>query len=255
MLRIRVIPVLLLENGGLVKTVKFDKKTYIGDPINAIKIFNEKEVDELILLDINASKTNKEPNYKLLEYIATECFMPFSYGGGVKNLKQIRKLFSIGIEKVVINAALHSDVTFLKEAVQIYGSQSIVASVDIKKNFFGQYGVYSYLDKKIVTKNIKNFIQKLETLGIGEIVFNDVNNDGVMNGYNIELIKLLNSLTTVPTVFCGGSKNFNDLIKASKIGAMALGAGSMFVYNGVHRAVLINYPKQTQLQELNNIVI
>jgi len=252
MLRVRVIPVLLLEEDYLVKTIKFKKKTYIGDPINAIRIFNEKEVDELVLLDINASRVGNSPNYKLLKSIATECFMPFSYGGGVNSLNQIRELFSIGIEKVVINTALYSNIDFLIEAIKVYGSQSIVASIDIKKNFFGQYGVYSYLYNKILTKDINKLIKKIESLGVGEIIFNDVNNDGIMNGYNIELIKMLNNLTTVPVVFCGGSGNIDDLVVASRAGATALGAGSMFVYNGTHKAVLINYPKQCQLQEIND---
>lgn len=251
MLKIRIIPILLLENNGLVKTKQFKKRTYIGDSINAIKIFNEKEVDELVVLDIDASKKTKEPNFALLKELATECFMPFGYGGGIKKLEHIQKLFSLGIEKVIINSALQEDRKFIEEAIQIYGSQSIVASVDIKKTFFGSYSIYNHVKRKNITKDIKSYIQELEEFGFGEIIVNNIDKDGMMNGYDLTLLKILEDSTRLPIVHAGGAKNLNDIKLAVSEGATSLAAGSMFVFQGEHNAVLISYPKYKELEKIS----
>lgn len=251
MLKLRVIPVLLLKKNGLVKTTKFKKGKYLGDPINIVKIFNEKEVDELVILDILASQENKEPNYSLIEDIASECFMPFAYGGGIKNFEQIKRIFSLGVEKVIINTRLDGDNFFLQKAVDFFGSQSIVASVDIKKNFFGRYGIYKHKKNKIITTDVEKYVKSLEKLGVGEIFFNDVDRDGTREGYNLDLMQQLNCMTTLPTVYCGGADSINDIRAASTKGATSLAAGSMFVLRGEHRAVLISYPMYEDLEKLN----
>lgn len=248
MLQTRIIPVLLMHKGGLYKTKKFKKPKYIGDSINAIKIFNEKEVDELILLDIDASKENKEPNYKLIEDIASECFMPLCYGGGIKNLEQIKKIFSLGVEKISLNNILFEDDTLVKKAVEIYGSQSIVASVDINKTIFGKHTIYNYKTKKNTTLSYYNFINKLEEIGIGEILINSVYNDGMLGGYDIELLKNISEKINIPIVALGGAGSIDDFKKViDNTEISALAAGSMFVFHGKHQAVLIKYPKREEI--------
>lgn len=251
MLRLRVIPVLLLENNGLVKTTKFKNGKYLGDPLNTIKIFNEKEVDELVLLDILASKNGNEPNYSLINDIATECFMPLAYGGGIKSLEQIKKIFSLGVEKVIINSSLNGNTNFIKESISFFGSQSIVASVDIKKDFLGRYGIYDYKRKKIISRDMSLYVKNLENMGFGEILFNDVDRDGTRLGYNTKLIEELYSLTNLPTIFCGGANKLEDILQVAKMGVKALAAGSMFVLHGEYKAVLINYPKSEELDKIN----
>jgi imidazole glycerol-phosphate synthase subunit HisF len=250
MLQTRIIPVLLIHKGGLYKTKKFKKPKYVGDPINAIKIFNEKEVDELILLDIDASKENKEPNYKLIEDIASECFMPLCYGGGVKNLEQIKKIFSFGVEKISLNNILFEDDTLVKKAVEIYGSQSIVASVDINKTIFGKHAIYNYKTKKHTTLSYCNFINKLEKIGIGEILINCVYNDGMQTGYDLELLKIIANEVAIPVIALGGASSLEDFKKVivdTEVSALA--AGSMFVFHGKHQAVLIKYPKRDEIEK------
>ena len=245
MLRHRIIPVLLLHNDGLVKTKQFTSPVYLGDPLNAIHIFNDKEVDELIFLDIDASRDRKEIDFELIKDIAAECFMPFAYGGGIKSIDEIEKLFYIGVEKVIINNGLKNE-SLIKEAVRRFGSQSIVASVDIKNN-----AVYSYLDKKNLSLNIEDYMLKLESLHVGEIFVNNVSRDGMMQGYDILLMKHLSSITEVPMIACGGAGNMNDLkniIQQTSISAVA--AGSFFVFVGPHNAVLITYPKYEDLEKL-----
>jgi cyclase len=251
MARIRVIPVLLLKNTGLYKTIKFKEPRYIGDPMNAVKLFNDKEVDELIFLDITATKEKKVPNYEAISEVASECFMPFSYGGGIDSMEKMSLLFSIGVEKVVLNTILHSNLNLVKEAADRYGSQSIVASIDVKKSLFGKYEVFTHSGTINTKKDPIQFAIEMENAGVGEIIINSIDRDGVMKGYDIDLIKNITSKLDVPLIACGGAGTIDDLSKAVKEGhASAVGAGSMFIYHGKHNAVLINYPNQQDLKKI-----
>lgn len=248
MLRVRVIPTLLLKNQGLYKTTKFKNPKYVGDPINAVKIFNEKEADELVFLDISASKENKRPNFKMIENIASEAFMPIAYGGGIKNLTDIQQLFKIGIEKIVINTYAHENPNFIREAANIAGSQSIVVSIDVKKNFFGKYEMFSHSGTKKIKKDPFIYIKEIEKMGAGEIVINSIDKDGTRTGFDIALIEKTSSLVNLPIIALGGAGSIEDLGEAvNKGGASGVAAGSMFVFYGKHRAVLITYPKYSEL--------
>ncbi len=250
MLRHRVIPVLLLHDNGLVKTKQFGSPIYLGDPLNTINILNDKEVDELIFLDIDATKYNKQIDFELIKSISQECFMPFGYGGGIKTIEDIEKLFYLGVEKVIINNSLKNE-QLIVDAVKRFGSQSIVASVNIKKDKNNNYQIYSYLDKKIMKYDFLEYIKKIEQLNVGEVFINNVDKDGMMNGYDIELMKLLSSSVNIPMIACGGAGSLNDLkeiIVNTNISAVA--AGSLFVFYGVHNAVLITYPKYEELEKL-----
>lgn len=250
MLRNRIIPVLLLQNKGLVKTKRFGSPVYLGDPINVINIFNEKEVDELIFLDIDATKNNLDIDFELIRDVSQECFMPFAYGGGVRTIKQLEKLFSIGVEKVIINSALE-DRLFITKAVEKYGSQSIVAGIDIKRGKESQFGIYSYIKKKIVSYDIETYLTYIKYLNIGEIFINDVDNDGVMMGLDINLVKYIHKKISVPMIVCGGAGELKHLSKViSETEVSAIGAGSMFVFYGKHNAVLITYPQYSDLKKL-----
>ncbi|MFW2601005.1 AglZ/HisF2 family acetamidino modification protein [Aliarcobacter butzleri] len=251
MLRYRIIPTLLLHDKGLYKTVKYSikKGKYIGDPINAIKIFNDKGVDELIFLDIDASKEKRAPDFNMLKNIATECFMPVGYGGGITTLEQIKQIFQIGIEKVILNSVLLEDLTLLKSASEAFGTQSIVVSVDIKKNFFGKYKVYNSAKQKNSELDIKKYLQSLEENGAGEIYISSVDKDGTFDGYDIELMKDITKDIKLPVIINGGAKDISDFSRAIKeCGVSAVSAGSMFVFNGPHKAVLITYPEYEKLE-------
>ena len=224
----RVIPVLLLKNNGLVKTVKFKNSRYIGDPINAMKIFNTKQVDELVVLDIMASRDKREPDYDFIKDIVTESFMPVGYGGGVSKLEHIRELFQLGVDKVIINSASILQPDFIKKASEIYGNQSIVVAIDVKKDIWGQYKLYSHLSGKSIKINLFEFIKKMESLGAGEIIINSVDNDGVMKGYDTNLIESVAGIVQVPVIALGGAGSINDLKSAVMHGASAVGAGSSF---------------------------
>jgi cyclase len=253
MLSTRVIPVLLLHKNGLYKTVRFKSPKYIGDPLNAIKIFNEKEVDELIVLDIDKSKKGEEPDFEMISAFASECFMPVCYGGGITKIEQIQKIFSIGIEKVALNTAALKNIDFIKEAVRLFGSQSIVVTIDVKKNLFGKYKIYNHATKKTEKKDLETYIHNLNTIGIGEIMINNVDLDGTQTGYDIPLLKRLTQLTNIPMIACGGAGKLEDFKNAKeKGGVSAVAAGSFFVFNGRHNAVLITYPKYTELEKLFN---
>jgi len=251
MLQTRVIPVLLLQNKGLVKTLKFNKSKYIGDPLNVIKIFNEKEVDELIFLDIDASKKGLEPNYKLIKEFASECFMPVCYGGGITNLEQIKKIFALGIEKVSINHTALKNTNLIKQAIEIYGSQSITISIDIKKSLFGKYKIYNHVTKKTLKVSFLDYIKQIEELGVGEVLINNVDLDGTQTGYDITLLKEVVDNMSIPVIACGGASKLEDfkLVK-EQANISAVGAGSFFVFHGKHNAVLITYPTYEELQKL-----
>ena len=251
MLEKRVIPCLLLHKGGLYKTEKFKKPTYIGDPINAIKIFNEKEVDELMFLDIDVSVENKEPNYKMIEDVASECFMPLCYGGGITTIDQMKKIYTLGVEKISISSQVVLNPNLLKEASNIFGNQSVIVTVDIKKDFWGKKKVFINNGKKNTKLDPIDFIKKVGTLGAGEIVINSVDNDGIMEGYDIEFLKEVKSNTNVPIIALGGAGNLSHLkevFENSNIDAVA--CGSMFVYQGALKGVLISYPSYEKIQDL-----
>lgn len=251
MLRTRVIPVLLLKNAGLVKTRKFKEPKYVGDPINAVRIFNDKEVDELVFLDISATPQKKEPNFELIKDIATEAFMPFAYGGGITNLDQIEKLINLGGEKVVLNTIAVQTPDLVTKAAEIFGNQSIVVSIDVKKSLFGGKKIYTHCGEKKVAKSYIDFAKEMEQRGAGEIIINSIDNDGMMQGYDIHMIKEVSQAVTIPVVASGGAGKLDDFRKAVKEGgASAVAAGSMFVFNGPHRAVLISYPEYKELENL-----
>lgn len=250
MLQHRVIPVLLLKNNGLVKTTRFKEPKYVGDPINAIKIFNDKEVDELMLLDIMASKEKREPNFALIEQIAGECFMPLAYGGGITTFEQAQKLFSLGIEKVCIQSSAIENPDLITELAEHYGSQSIVVSIDIKKSWLGKYELYHASKAKSLSLNWKNYLIEVIEAGAGELVLNAVDKDGTLSGPDLELIKTATSLSKVPLVALGGVASLSDIKAAINAGASAVAAGAFFVYHGPHRAVLITYPKQDELKKI-----
>lgn len=248
MLEKRIIPVLLLKGEGLVKTIKFSNPNYIGDPRNAVKIFNEKEVDEICILDIEASREGRGPNFNLIREIADEAFMPLSYGGGITSLEDIQKLFEIGIEKVVLNTALFTHPDLITQASTIYGDQSIVACLDIKKSLLGKYRLHSQGGKKKQSVDIDTFVQKITNLGIGEILINSIDKDGMMTGMDVELISKIAEDSEVPVVACGGVGSLEHIEEVfSKTNVSGVGAGSFFVYQGKERGVLITYPSREEL--------
>ncbi len=248
MLRTRVIPSLLVHKEGLVKTVKFRDPTYLGDPINTVKIFNEKEVDELLILDIDATPRQHSPNYSFIEQIAGECFMPLSYGGGITGIEEIKTILRIGVEKVVLNSVVIADPLLLKSAVDQTGSQSIVVSIDVKKSFTGKYRVYSHGGRVKTKWEPVSYAVRLQELGAGEILLNSIDRDGTMKGYDIELVSKISNAIDIPLIACGGAGNLADFSEAVyKGGASAVSAGSLFVFHGKHRAVLINFPTQEAL--------
>lgn len=243
----RIIPTLLLQDGGLVKTIKFKNPKYVGDPINAVRIFNVKEVDELVLLDITATKEGKEPNYKEIEEIVSEAFMPIGYGGGINQLEQIEKLFKIGIEKVILNTSAFTNENLIKEASNIYGCQSVVVCLDYKKDLWGEHKFYIRSGSEKMKGKCVDILKKMEDLGAGEIILNSIDKDGTMTGYDLALFEKLAKEVGVPVIASGGAGNIQDFVKAMQSGASAVAAGSMFVYQGIHRAVLISYIKSSEL--------
>jgi cyclase len=250
MLKHRVIPVLLLQNSGLVKTHKFADPKYIGDPINAIRIFNDKEVDELLVLDIQASKEKREPNYDLIERFAGECFMPLTYGGGITSIEQARRLFSIGIEKVSLQTSALTHPELVTDISRHCGNQSVVVSIDIKKDLLGRYKLYSSSSRKILNRDWVEFLNEVVAAGAGEILINAVDRDGTMTGMDLSLIERAASVCTVPVIAAGGVGSLGDIKDAVCSGASAVAAGAFFVYHGPHRAVLITYPEYDELVAL-----
>ena len=250
MLRRRAIPVLLISGQGLYKSVKFGERRYVGDPLNAIHLFNEMEVDELIVLDIDASRQHCEPNYSLIEHMASQCFMPLCYGGGISQVEQARRIFSLGIEKVAVNQALHVQPGLVTSLADVFGSQSVVASLDVRQGLLGRAGVYDYLRKRNLKLAPKDLAVRVQALGAGEILLNSVDRDGTMGGFDLPVIEAVASAVDVPVVACGGAGTLADFARALDAGASAVAAGSMFVFKGKHRAVLINYPNPEQLDPI-----
>jgi imidazole glycerol-phosphate synthase subunit HisF len=248
MIRPRVIPCLLLKNEGLVKTVKFKDPKYLGDPINIVRIFNDKEVDELIFLDIMATAENRPPNFEILGKITSECFMPLGYGGGIRTLEDVRKLLAIGVEKIVLNTSAVENPSLIHAAADYAGSQAVVISMDIKKTMFGKYEVYTHGGKKATGLDPVKFAVEMKKQGAGELFLNTIDRDGTMQGYDLELVRRVADSVTIPVVACGGAGNVQHLAEAIQAGASAAAAGSMFVFQGPLRGVLISYPAQEELK-------
>nr|WP_227494078.1 AglZ/HisF2 family acetamidino modification protein [Ramlibacter pallidus] len=246
----RVIPCLLLRGRGLYKTVRFAEPKYVGDPVNAVKIFNEKEVDELLLLDITATVEKRDPNFELIADIAGECFMPLGYGGGVGSIDQIRKLHRMGVEKVCLNSSAFRNPRLVQESCDMFGSSSIVAAIDVKKTLFGKHEVWIDSGRTNTREDPVRHAEKLAELGVGEILVNSIDRDGTMSGYDAALLKKVASAVDTPVIACGGAGTLDHIREALQAGVSAAAAGSMFVFHGKHRAVLINYPPPETLAQL-----
>ncbi|MBI1266988.1 MAG: imidazole glycerol phosphate synthase subunit HisF [Cryomorphaceae bacterium] len=242
--RARIIPVLTIDQQKLVKTVKFKNPNYIGDPINAIKIFNDKMVDEIVVLDITASAQGREPNEKLIYEMAGECFSPLGYGGGITSFDQASKIFSLGVEKIILNSIVNTKPQLISEIANAFGSQSVVVSLDVKKKFLSGIRPHFTSGKSASTESIVEFAKRIESLGAGEIFVHDIERDGTFTGYNRELIKLVAGAVSVPVVSCGGASGHTEMFDIiSETGASAAAAGSVFVYKGQNtNSILISYP-------------
>ena len=249
MRRIRVIPTLLIQKGGLVKSIQFKDHKYVGDPINAVKIFNEKEVDELVILDISATAEKRPPDMVQIKEIASEAFMPLGYGGGITRLQEIKDLIGAGVEKVIINTAAFKNPALLREGANYVGSQSMVASIDVKKNTWGKYKVFIQNGSINTGRDPIEYAREVERSGVGEILLNSMSHDGMFIGYDIELIESVSAAVGIPLVAIGGASGIGDFAKAVAHGASAVAAGSLFVFQRPHRAVLISYPSQKELKE------
>jgi imidazole glycerol-phosphate synthase subunit HisF len=249
----RIIPVLLLKGKGLVKTVSFKDPKYIGDPINAVKIFNDLKADELVFLDITASKEGRSVSVDLVKDIGDEAFMPFGVGGGISSIEQIEQLFKAGAEKVIMNTHALLNPGLVEESAKVFGSQSIVVALDVKKTRLGKYECWIKDGNENTKTHPIDLAKKFENLGAGELIVNSIDLDGLMTGYNIELIKSIGEIVPIPVVACGGAGNLEHLKQGYNEGkAHALAAGSMFVFHGPRRAVLINYPSKIELKQLFN---
>ena len=243
MLRPRIIPLLLIHNRGLVKTIKFNNGKYVGDPLNAVKIFNEKEVDELTVFDIDASALGKEPNYELIQKMAAQCRMPLCYGGGIKNLRQAEKLLSYGVEKIALSSVLAEKPEIVRDIALNLGNQSVVAVLDIKKDIFGNYKMYTINGKNKTDISIHKLIDTIQNYGVGEIVLNSINHDGTGKGYDLLMVEKFIKDINVPLTIVGGAGSDQDMINLiKKFGIIGVCAGSRFVFKGKYKAVLINYP-------------
>lgn len=251
MLKKRVIPVLLLQNGGLVKGEKFKKHKYVGDPINAVRIFNEKEVDELAFVDISAGMNMKEPDYELIEDMASEAFMPIAYGGGVRRVDQVEKLFRLGVEKVIINSEFYKNPNLIKECSQIAGAQSIAVAVDVKKSLLGRYEVYINNGTQKTGLNPVEYALKAQLYGAGEILLTAIDREGQGQGLDLDLIKQVIAVLAIPVIAQGGMGHLEHIKQAVKVaGASAVAAGSFFTFHGKHKAVLLTYPAYHELENL-----
>jgi imidazole glycerol-phosphate synthase subunit HisF len=248
MRRVRVIPVLLLRKGGLVKSVRFKDHKYVGDPINAVKIFNEKEIDEIVILDIDATREKRGPNMQQVREIAGEAFIPLAYGGGITTIEQINDLFYLGVEKVILNSSAINNPSLITEAAKLVGSQSVVASVDVRKTWSGNYRVFGINGTKNTGHEPSKFCKQMEETGAGEIFLNSIDRDGTFDGFDTGLVSKVAHAVNVPVVACGGASSMKDFREAINHGASAVAAGSYFVFQRPHKAVLITYPSQDELK-------
>ena len=242
-----MIPVLLIHKGGIYKTNRFKNPLYIGDPINAIRLFNDLGVDEICILDIDASKSNIIPNYNAIEDMASEAFMPFSYGGGIKTIDQANSLLQLGIEKIVLNHAVQNNHKLINECATQFGSQSVVVSINYKKKIFNGNLCFDHVTNNTLKINIVNAAMAAQKAGAGEVMINSVDRDGLMCGLDVDTIKEVSAVISIPVVACGGAGNIEHIHAAVEAGASAVAAGSMFIFHGKQNGVLINYPTEEQL--------
>lgn len=247
--RVRIIPVLLMHKRGLYKTTRFTKPVYIGDPINTVKIFSEKETDEIIVLDIDAGVENREPDFERIAAMTSEAFIPFAYGGGIRNIEQAQQLFYLGVEKIILNTVTHTNPALVTGLAKMAGSQSIVASIDYKRNFFGKDLVFIAKGRQSTRVHPLEYAKKMADYGAGEIILGSIEREGAYTGYDLEMIDTISSAVSIPVVALGGASTFADFKRAIEAGASAVAAGSMFVYQRPHNAVLINYPSETLLKQ------
>lgn len=248
MFRSRAIPCLLIKGDGLVKTVKFRQPKYVGDPINAMKLFNDLEVDELMLLDITATPENREPDFLRVRDLASEAFMPISYGGGVRSLDHARRLCHLGVEKITVTTAAVDNPTLVSDLARELGSSTVIVGMDVKLDWLRRPRVFKQCGTKNTGIDPVTHAREAERLGAGELLINSIDRDGTQNGYDLELIEKVARAVSIPVIACGGAGNVGDLVKATQAGASAAAAGSLFVFRGPHRAVLINYPSQDELR-------
>jgi len=256
MLRPRLIPCLLVKDNGLVKSTQFKKYKYVGDPINSVKIFNEKEVDEIMIIDIDATVYNRPPNYRLIESIAAECRMPFCYGGGIKTIEQAQRIFSLGVEKIAISHQAIVNPNIISQLSVRVGSQSVVIILDVKQHRNGNYEIWTHNGTKNTGIDPVQFSIEAEKNGAGEIVINSIDNDGLMKGYDLNIIDQVRSVTNLPMTVLGGAGSLKDIaMLVEKYSIMGIAAGSLFVFKGIFKAVLINYPSRIDKEALINIQI
>jgi len=253
MIATRVMPCLLLKGQGLVKTVRFSQPKYLGDPRNAVKIFNEREVDELVLLDITATSEKRAPQFKLIEEIVSEAFMPVAYGGGLRTLDDIKRVLSLGVEKAVVCTQAIENPAFVEEAARQFGSSTICVCMDVKRRLLGRYEVFSRSGQRGSGTDPVTFAKRVEALGAGELIVNSIDRDGTMGGYDIELLRSVAAAVDLPVIACGGAGSLKDLAHAvHDAHVSAVAAGSLFVFQGRHRAVLINFPSTLELRQALN---
>lgn len=250
MLRHRAIPCLLLKGNGLVKTVRFDRPKYVGDPINAVKLFNDLEADELLFLDITATPQRREPDYQRIREIAGEAFMPISYGGGVRTVEQARKLFQLGVEKVAVTTAAEENPKLVTDLAKEFGSQSIVVGLDVRRNWRREPRLVTRCGAHRTGREIVSYAREMQDRGAGELLVNSIDRDGTQQGYDLDLIHGVSESVNIPVVACGGAGSVAHLGEAVHAGASAAAAGSLFVFTGPRRAVLINYPSAPELESV-----
>jgi len=251
LLRPRIIPCLLVKNGGLVKTVQFKDPKYVGDPINAVKIFNEKAADELVVFDIDATTNGMEPNYKRIAHLAVECRMPLCYGGGIKTVEQAKRIIGLGVEKIALSAVAVENPAMIRHTAEEIGSQSVVIVLDVSNRLSDSYEVFTHNATRRSRKAVLDAVQDAEALGAGEIVINCIDRDGLMNGYDLALATMIRGATRLPLTYLGGAGSLGDIAKLlAACGTVGAAAGSLFVFKGPYRAVLINYPNHEEKEGL-----
>jgi imidazole glycerol-phosphate synthase subunit HisF len=250
MLRTRIIPTLLLRNESLVKTVRFGEFTYVGDPCNTVRIFNELEVDELLFLDITATLEKRSPNLRVLADIASECFMPLGYGGGIKSVDDAKAIFDIGFEKIVVNTHAMENPNFINQLASHYGSQAIMASIDVKKNIWGRYQVKTHSGKQTSKITPVEWAKELESMGTGEILFTSIDREGSWKGFDLDLVKSVTEAVSIPVIAHGGAGNQNHIAEVvEQAGASAVALGSMVVFQKKDMGVLVNFPHEKNIVE------
>ncbi len=250
MITFRIIPCLLLRQGGLVKGARFKRLRYVGDPINTIRLFNDKGADEIVFLDIDASVRKTEPDYEFVEKMASECFMPLSYGGGINTIKQAKRIINSGVEKIVVNSAAVQNPAFIESLANAIGSQSVCVCIDYAKSLFGKQRIACLRGKKKQPVSPLDFALQMEKAGAGEVILQSVDRDGARSGYDLETLKTVTDQLDIPVVSLGGCNTNDDMIAAREAGANAAAAGSQFVFVGTHQAVLVNYPSEEKLANI-----